>query len=71
MYHEEQPAEMRSAEEGAPAPDGEGSTLVKMRCSPQGFGCSEVSNDQQVPKWRGLFLPKISIPAVISPTSRE
>ena len=47
---EEQPARMRSAEEGVPMPDGEGSTLVKMWCSPQGFGCSEASSDQQVPK---------------------
>ena len=50
-------------------PDGEGSTLVKMWCSPQGFGCSEVSSEQRVPKLCSLFLPKISISAVISPTS--
>lgn len=31
-------------------PDGEGSTLAKMWCSPRGSGCSEMSSDQQVPK---------------------
>lgn len=37
-------------------PDGEGSTLVKMRCSPQSFGCRELSSDQQISKLGSLFL---------------